>query len=284
VTATSLVLIQSHRKTHGHLCHECKTPFGNHFDINNHARETGHNAYQCTECDATFSRLDVLGRHRQDHRPLVEKYSCTHCKKWRAPNGFTRKDHLTQHLRNYHHLQIDNPQSRDFHWYVVTDPGFFKYCLHQGCSLFREDSEARRSWHFRPLFASRSAFTAHMRKEHDESIFQCTHTGCPRVNGKGFFRKRDLTKHMRKEHVIYGASDDNEACISQASAGQQEISPGIVHTSGEASPVANAQEESQSQFNIDIDTTGDIEAAMKVLRSKGYLVEKDPNFSGTTTK
>ena len=91
-------------------------------------------------------------------------------------------------------------------------------------------------------------------------------------------------KHMRKEHVIYGASDDDEACISQASAGQQEISPGIVHTSGKASAFANSQKESQSHFSIDIDTTGDIEAALKVLRSKGYLVEKDPNFSGTSTK
>jgi hypothetical protein len=134
------------------------------------------------------------------------------------------------------------------------------------------------SYKFPALFASRSAFRAHMKKEHDESIFQCTHTGCPRIKGKGFFRKRDLMKHMRKEHVIYGASDDNEASISQASAGQQEISPGIVHTPGEASAVANAQEESQSHPSIDI------EAALKVLRSKGYVVEKDPNFSGTSTK
>jgi hypothetical protein len=123
-----------------------------------------------------------------------------------------------------------------------------------------------------------------MKKEHDESIFPCAHAGCPRINGKGFFRKRDLMKHMRKEHVIYGASDDNEASISQSSSAQQEISPGIVHTSGEASAVANSQEESQSHFSIDIDTTGDIEVALKVLRSKGYLVEKDPNFSGTSTK
>ena len=41
-----------------------------------------------------------------------------------------------------------------------------------------------------------------MRQEHDETPFPCTETGCKRVNGKGFFRKRDLMKNMKKEHDI----------------------------------------------------------------------------------
>jgi hypothetical protein len=41
-----------------------------------------------------------------------------------------------------------------------------------------------------------------MREEHDETPFPCTKAGCKRVNGKGFFRKRDLMKHMKREHDI----------------------------------------------------------------------------------
>ena len=41
-----------------------------------------------------------------------------------------------------------------------------------------------------------------MRHEHDKTPFPCTKAGCKRINGKGFFRKRDLIKHMRREHDI----------------------------------------------------------------------------------
>jgi hypothetical protein len=41
-----------------------------------------------------------------------------------------------------------------------------------------------------------------MRQEHDETPFPCTKASCKRVNGKGFLRKRDLTKHMKREHGV----------------------------------------------------------------------------------
>jgi hypothetical protein len=52
------------------------------------------------------------------------------------------------------------------------------------------------------LFASRGEYTKHMRQEHDETPFPCSKAGCKRVNGKGFFRKRDLMKHLKREHDI----------------------------------------------------------------------------------
>jgi hypothetical protein len=45
-----------------------------------------------------------------------------------------------------------------------------------------------------------SDYTTHLRKAHDESPFPCPEPGCPRKNGKGYFRKRDLIKHQKKEH------------------------------------------------------------------------------------
>jgi hypothetical protein len=35
---------------------------------------------------------------------------------------------------------------------------------------------------------------------HDESLFPCLEIGCPRVGGKGYFRKRDLSNHAKDHH------------------------------------------------------------------------------------
>jgi predicted small metal-binding protein len=64
-------------------------------------------------------------------------------------------------------------------------------------------------------FKSRAEYTKHMRETHDESPYPCTKASCKRVNGKGFFRKRDMLKHMKKEHdtleeaVVVDLNDSN---------------------------------------------------------------------------
>jgi DNA-directed RNA polymerase subunit RPC12/RpoP len=124
---------RQHLKHHGYTCHQCARSFTSHADLNRHAEIHGHESYHCNDCDASFSRLDVLKRHKLQHVPSPVKYSCSHCKKWKAPNGFERKDHLTQHLRNYHHIHIHTENA-----YVPYLPnlnprwlGFYAYCLHQ---------------------------------------------------------------------------------------------------------------------------------------------------------
>jgi hypothetical protein len=182
-------------------------------DLARHAAKTVHEAYRCNDCDAGFSRLDVLKRHRDQHLANQKKYSCSHCKRWRAPNGFARKDHLIQHLRNYHHIDADDSgvadgSSRTFSY---EDPAFYACCLHEGCPLFW--SVEGRGWELgqKPLFKTRGELTKHVRKEHDETPFPCTKIGCKRVKGKGFFRKRDFLKHMKKEHdiVVEDAEDED---------------------------------------------------------------------------
>jgi hypothetical protein len=49
-------------------------------------------------------------------------------------------------------------------------------------------------------FKKASEWTKHMKEVHDESPFPCTVTGCNRVRGKGYFRERDLVKHVVKAH------------------------------------------------------------------------------------
>jgi hypothetical protein len=50
------------------------------------------------------------------------------------------------------------------------------------------------------IFQTRGEFTRHLREVHDESIFPCVEIGCSRVGGKGFFRKKDLLKHVKDHH------------------------------------------------------------------------------------
>lgn len=192
-----------------HSCAECRERFMLSYDLATHSRDTGHAAYKCSfaECDATFSRPDVMKRHQLTHKEDITKYSCPHCKKWRAPNGFSRKDHLTQHLRNFHHFELD--ETKNYAFFSCDDPqeaGFFLYCPHQDCPLFRDPKDGEERWKVSDehLFKSRSAYTTHLRKDHDDSVFPCTVPGCNRIGGKGYFRKRDLMKHIAKAHPDAG--------------------------------------------------------------------------------
>jgi len=201
ITVSDALELRRHIISHGHTCAQCSQSFSNHEDLGYHASDTGHIAYKCHSCDSTFSRRDVMLRHRLKHSTPKIKYSCDHCKKWRAPNGFKRKDHLTQHLRNYHH--IDLPNLGNYPRSDTQNPSFRNYCLLHGCALFRSPIDAAEEMALQgnPLFTTRTAFTKHMR-EHDISIFPCTFAGCKRVNGKGFFQKRAFIKHMKAEHGI----------------------------------------------------------------------------------
>ena len=195
-----------HIKCHGHTCAQCSQSFKNHDTLGYHAAVTGHCSYSCRSCDSTFSRRDVMLRHKKLHTAVTIKYSCPHCKNWRAPNGFARKDHLVQHMRNYHHIEDSkHTQNRSSHWSdSPEDAAFHGYCIHESCTLFRLPLTRNEKVDLakQPLFPSRSAFTKHMRSEHDRSTFSCTVAGCKRVNGKGFFQKRAWIKHMKAKHDI----------------------------------------------------------------------------------
>lgn len=189
---------------HRNTCHQCRQSFTTCSDLTGHASTTGHETYRCNDCEASFSRIDVLKRHKNQHSPNRKKYSCEHCKKWRAPNGFARKDHLTQHLRNYHHIDTGNTLFQSYSERSLVEPHFYACCLHEGCPLFQPAGNPY------CLFKSRGDFTKHMRKEHDETPFPCTKVGCKRVRGNGFFQKRGLMKHLMREHGVSEEVEDDE--------------------------------------------------------------------------
>ena len=191
------------RTAHAELrsCSECGAAFSAKYELSEHAEETGHAAFICEQpnCGSAFSRYDTYERHLKIHEDDVKRYACPHCKKHRGVNGFKRKDHLTQHLRNYHHIGEDEARSSP---YGIGG----KSCPHKDCSEWRPVSSLVKNNAFQKV----SEYTKHMKKVHDESPFPCPEPGCDRIGGKGYFRRRDLFRHQKKEHSMNAGREEGE--------------------------------------------------------------------------
>ncbi|PMD45466.1 hypothetical protein L207DRAFT_508346 [Hyaloscypha variabilis F] len=179
-------------------CVECSETLRTKADLLRHAKESQHQPYGC-ECGALFSRLDVLHRHLESFSNEDPKYPCKYCKLHRGPNGFRRMDHLKQHIRNYHHLETDDE--------TIGAAARLKYvfpvCSHPECPQFRDETFKklpRKAQAENKPFSSQSAYTKHMRDEHNECAFPCDVPGCTRIGRRGYFREKDLLKHRRQEH------------------------------------------------------------------------------------
>lgn len=145
-----------------------------------------------------------MNRHYLNHQSEAKRYPCPHCKKYKGKFGFKRKDHLTQHLRGYHHIGEDEVSRNtgrscthpDCHSYrgIVCSDGYSFWRIGQGYSSGPEEH----------AFAKASEWMKHMRSEHNESLFPCPVPGCDRVGGKGWFRERDMVKHVAKVHPDSG--------------------------------------------------------------------------------
>lgn len=173
-------------------CAECGSKYDVLHQIEKHAVRSQHAVFSCPdeECKSRFARHDTMKRHFLNHTDNAMRYSCPYCKKYKGKFGFKRNDHLTQHLRNYHHIgEHDNGS------YQVRS------CPHHDCLAYRGTVDRSGSGcHFDNAFKKASEFTKHMKDVHDESPFPCTIAGCSRVRRKGYFRKRDLVKHVAKAH------------------------------------------------------------------------------------
>lgn len=181
-------------------CSECGAAFSTKHKLSEHAEKTGHAAFICEQpdCGSAFSRYDTYERHLKIHEDDVKRYACPHCKKHRGVNGFKRKDHLTQHLRNYHHIGEDEARGN------ALFGG--KSCPHKGCPEWRPESVYAELNAFQKV----SEYTKHMKKVHDESPFPCPELGCDRIGGKGYFRRRDLFRHQKKEHSMNAGREECE--------------------------------------------------------------------------
>jgi hypothetical protein len=184
-------------------CNECDTEFPTKTALYLHSKESDHSPHVCL-CGKGFSRLDVLERHVQSSRSPDISFPCPHCKKYRGTRAFRRRDHLTQHLKGYHHVE-PSTDSEDSSPSWVSEHSMpparrkreksFR-CPHEGC-----DANSGAVGQSGIIFHTQSQLTQHMRESHDESLFPCQEARCPRVGGRGFFRKRDLIKHAKEHHT-----------------------------------------------------------------------------------
>ncbi|TVY40177.1 RB-associated KRAB zinc finger protein [Lachnellula occidentalis] len=181
-------------------CVECGESVASKPDLLRHAKEKQHQPYSC-ECGAFFSRLDVLNRHLMSLGTDDPKYPCKYCRRHRGANGFRRRDHLTQHIRNYHHLEMDDESTG------VSASRFelyFPVCTHSDCPQYRDEAFKtlpRSTQKTNKPFPTQSAYTKHMREEHNECAFPCDIQGCDRVGRRGYFREKDMMKHRRGSHL-----------------------------------------------------------------------------------
>jgi hypothetical protein len=183
------------RSAHGSLfeCDECSYMGKSQYELALHASSSGHASFACEheDCEGKFARVDTYYRHAKTHKEDAKRYPCKYCKKYRGENGFKRKDHLTQHIRNYHHIDEGN---------VKGGLAERKWCPKIDCpysALPPYDAQ----------FQNSAQWVKHMRTVHNESTFPCPRPGCDRIEGKGYYRKGDLRNHLRKVHGINGDAE-----------------------------------------------------------------------------
>ncbi|KAJ5623162.1 hypothetical protein N7490_011767 [Penicillium lividum] len=62
--------------------------------------------FGCDDCGKSFTRFADLKRHQSSvHYPVFRNCPVEHCSR-KGANGFPRQDHLVEHLRSYHHLDV----------------------------------------------------------------------------------------------------------------------------------------------------------------------------------
>ncbi|KAL4808857.1 hypothetical protein BDV18DRAFT_133328 [Aspergillus unguis] len=62
--------------------------------------------YPCEDCGKAFTRPADLKRHQSTvHYPVFQNCPVPDCSR-KDTNGFPRRDHLVEHLRSYHHMDV----------------------------------------------------------------------------------------------------------------------------------------------------------------------------------
>jgi len=157
-----------------------------------HAKRTQHLPYTC-RCLKKFSRADCLDRHLYTLAPAV-KFPCSYCSRYDGTSGFSRLDHLTQHLRSFHRI-LDSPSplaARKQHARMRK-----RYtCPHADCAFDSQADVENPS----KTFETKNELSNHLRFYHNESPFPCRQDGCSKNGGQGFFREKDLLNHERLHH------------------------------------------------------------------------------------
>ncbi|KAJ5357310.1 hypothetical protein N7541_004468 [Penicillium brevicompactum] len=70
------------------------------------SKPAGAKPFACDNCGRAFTRCADLKRHQSSvHYPVFRNCPVDHCSR-KGSNGFPRQDHLVEHLRSYHHMDV----------------------------------------------------------------------------------------------------------------------------------------------------------------------------------
>ena len=124
-------------------------------------------------------KADVARHHKSTHDKQYLDCPKRNCSR-KGANGFTRQDHLVEHLRGYHldcSYQTDVPPL---------------YCMHTDC-LDLNGRPIRR-------FTRKADVARHHKSVHDKQYFDCPKRNCSRKGINGFMRQDHLVEHLRGYH------------------------------------------------------------------------------------
>ncbi|KAI5924222.1 hypothetical protein F4810DRAFT_719465 [Camillea tinctor] len=189
---------------------ECGLQFDSQYALDKHIRSP-HARDHCIvnrrqficRCGQNFAKLFTLERHIKNFQKCKPEYPCDECDTYRGSKAFSRKDHLVQHLREFHKYDAAQLEARFPHDESMVRVWAVSVCHIKSCEHYRGDDfqelEYQEREQNRP-FARQSDYTAHMKKEHDWSPHPCDFPGCKKVKGKGFFSFTALVKHRDEQH------------------------------------------------------------------------------------
>lgn len=183
-------------------CLECNQSFRSTTELGLHARESQHAAFKC-KCGTTFQGMYELKRHQNRHQPGTPAYPCLYCSRHRGEKGFRRKDHLSQHIRKYHHITSGNSEDESHHKKKPTLVCPYPQCAHLNNRRLSSSSASDISnSKGRPISTTKKHLIQHMRAVHNKSPFECTVEDCDRVGARGYVREGDLRNHYAKAHQL----------------------------------------------------------------------------------
>ncbi|KAL6413993.1 AMP-binding enzyme [Ilyonectria robusta] len=185
----------------GHVCIECGSVEKTKHKLDSHGAIKAHSPFACT-CGRRFARSDILTRHLKTKNNTQPQHPCPYCKRHRGKSAFHRRDHLKQHIVEYHKFDneetipcIKSSKSQRFPPIGV--------CHEPTCPDYRDTSFyflSRFERNKMAPFLKLSEYNKHMRDAHSITPFPCPASGCGRVGAKGYIREKDLMNHHRSMH------------------------------------------------------------------------------------
>lgn len=164
-----------------------KAVFKSHYSLNQHVLNAHRQPLVCRVADCShktpFSRKSYLRRHEQVVHGSAREFICSVASCDARIKEFTRKDHLTKHMRDLHDNYFCN----------------LNHCAHQ----------ARRP------FAKAEDLAKHLDEEHSD--FECALKGCAAGLTSKFTRAM-LKRHLRNHHDLFSvaASDTVNRVLNEA--------------------------------------------------------------------